>query len=173
MELNLYEERFHRLFEDALENHSVIAMGLLAGGTGMMTLLPLLEIESFKRVEFDSDWPSSKRDGMGKGSILVTVRSVGRAKIVDELEQEEPYMRARVMEVVDESNVNGVGMVKEKGGGVVGESNEVELGSMVAASIETLILGLSSLGESSFVKKLGVWLICNYSTLHLVIIFSA
>ena len=163
MELNLYEERFHKLFEDALENHSVIAMGLLAGGTGMMTLLPLLEIESFKRVDFDSDWPS-KMDGMGKGSILVTVRSVGRAKIVDELEQEEPYMRAKVIEVVDESNVNGVGMVKEKGVGVVGESNEVELGSMVAASIETLILNLSSLGEFSYAKDF--W---SVSSLQLII----
>jgi Lon protease-like protein len=145
-QLNLYEERFHLLFEEALENHSVIGMGLLAGTSGMMTLLPLLEVESFTRLGYDPDWVSSG-DGMGNGSILVTVRAVGRAKIVEELEQEHPFMRARVTEVVDDGGMNGVGMVKEKSASVKGEVSEVEVGSMIAGTIETLILSLASMGK--------------------------
>lgn len=144
-QLNLYEERFHVLFDEATENHSVIGMGLLAGA-GMMTLLPLLEIESVVRLGYDEDWVSNG-DGMGNGSIFVTVRAVGRARIVEELEQEEPYMRARVVEVVDDGGMNGVGMVKEKSGKVEGEATEIELGSMIAGSIETLVLNLASMGE--------------------------
>lgn len=145
-QLHLYEERFHLLFEEALDNHSVLGMGLLAG-TGMMTLLPLLEVESFTRLGYDPDW-KSRGDGMGNGSIFVTVRAVGRAKVLDELEQEEPYMRARVVEVVDvRGKMNGVGMVKEKSERLEGESNEMEVGSGIAATIETLILSLASMGE--------------------------
>lgn len=126
----------------------MVGMGLFAGGTGMLTMMPVLEIESFERVGYDPHWISSG-DGMGNGQILVTVRAVGRAKIVDELEQEEPYMRARVKEIVDVSSMNGVGLVKEKGSGgnVKGELSEVEVGSMIAGSIETLILSLASMGE--------------------------
>lgn len=124
----------------------MIGMGLLAGTSGMMTLLPLLEVESFTRLGYDPDWVSSG-DGMGNGSILVTVRAVGRAKIVEELEQEQPFMRARVTEVVDDGGMNGVGMVKEKSPSVKGEVSEVEVGSMIAGTIETLILSLASMGK--------------------------
>ena len=148
-QLHLYEERFHLLFEEALDNHSVVGMGLLAG-SGMMTLMPLLEVESFTRHGYDPDW-KSRGDGMGNGSIFVTVRAVGRAKVIDELEQEEPYMRARVVEVVDVGGkMNGVGMVKEKSARLEGESSEMEVGSGIAATIETLILSLASMGEFAF-----------------------
>lgn len=125
-------------------------MGLLSGNSGMMTLLPLLEIESFTRKNYDPRW-RSKGDGMGNGEIIVTVRCVGRAKIVSDeggLEQEEPFMKAKVVEVVDEKGLNGVGLVKEKGGGVEGETgNELEVGSLIAGNIEMLILSLAGMGE--------------------------
>ncbi|KAL3789971.1 hypothetical protein ACHAWO_002025 [Cyclotella atomus] len=148
-QLNLYEERFHLLFDEATTTYnSVIGMGLLSGNSGMMTLLPLLEIESFTRKNYDPRW-RSKGDGMGNGEIIVTVRCVGRAKIVSDeggLEQEEPFMKAKVVEVVDEKGLNGVGLVKEKGGGVEGETgNELEVGSLIAGNIEMLILSLAGM----------------------------
>ena len=41
----------------------------------------------------------------------------------------------------------GVGLVKEKGGGVEGETSELEVGSMIAGTIEVLILSLAGMGE--------------------------
>jgi hypothetical protein len=40
-----------------------------------------------------------------------------------------------------------VGLVKEKGGGVEGETSELEVGSMIAGTIEVLILSLAGMGE--------------------------
>ena len=69
-----------------MENHSaVLAMGLLAG-SGIVYTLPLVEVESYSRLEgFD---------------IFVTIRVVGRVKLIKVL-QEEPYLKAVCIEMVD------------------------------------------------------------------------
>mmetsp|Transcript_26468 Transcript_26468/g.56316 ORF Transcript_26468/g.56316 Transcript_26468/m.56316 type:complete len:219 (-) Transcript_26468:11-667(-) len=120
-QLNLYEKRFHDLFEDAVENHcGVVGMGLLAGN-GMITTLPLCEVESFTRFGTDKNWVD-KADGMGNGSIFVTIRAVGRVKIAEgELMQEEPYMKARVVEILDDdASFEGGGMKERSSGRVTG-----------------------------------------------------
>ncbi len=153
-QLNLYEQRFHDLFQDAMDNHhGMIGMGLLLG-RGMITTMPLCEIESFTRFGHDEKNWVDTGNGMGNGSIFVTIRAVGRAKIVEsDLIQEEPYFKARVAEVVDEP-VNmemgkNIGM-KEKGSSsdnnqLAGESSPVEIGSLVASTIENLMVTLSSM----------------------------
>ena len=154
-QLNLYEKRFHDLFSDAMDNHhGVIGMGLLLGGSGMITTMPLCEVESFTRFGAQDDWVDTG-NGMGNGSIFVTIRAVGRVKIVEEeLIQEEPYIKARVVEVLDEpiclERDNGIkdGNVGESGASgssVVGESSPVQVGSLVASTIENLMVSLSSM----------------------------
>lgn len=149
MQLNLYEQRFHELFDDVLNNHhGIVGMGLLAGGTGMITTLPLCEVESFTRFGYDDSWVDTQ-DGMGNGSIIVTIRAVGRAKIVEgELVQEEPFMKACVVEILDEDiSIKGGGL-KEKSGGddkLQGELEPVALASLVAGNIESLMISVSSM----------------------------
>eukprot|EP00986_Skeletonema_menzelii_P012252 scaffold6677_cov155-Skeletonema_menzelii.AAC.21 len=151
-QLNLYEQRFHQLFSDAMDNHhGVIGMGLLLGGSGMITTMPLCEVESFTRFGATDDWVDTG-NGMGNGSIFVTIRAVGRVKIVEEeLIQEEPYIKARVVEVLDEpicleQGSNGIKENNGSGGsGVVGESSPVQVGSLVASTIENLMVSLSSM----------------------------
>eukprot|EP00573_Skeletonema_grethae_P008974 CAMPEP_0201693812 /NCGR_PEP_ID=MMETSP0578-20130828/6280_1 /ASSEMBLY_ACC=CAM_ASM_000663 /TAXON_ID=267565 /ORGANISM="Skeletonema grethea, Strain CCMP 1804" /LENGTH=64 /DNA_ID=CAMNT_0048179395 /DNA_START=178 /DNA_END=369 /DNA_ORIENTATION=+ len=64
--------------------------------------MPLCEVESFTRFGASEHWVDDG-SGMGNGSIFVTIRAVGRVKIVEEdLLQEEPYIKARVVEVLDE-----------------------------------------------------------------------
>jgi Lon protease-like protein len=146
-QLNLYEERFHLLFDDVMQNHhSIVGMGLLAGN-GMVTTMPLCQVESFTRLGNDEDWISSN-DGMGNGSIFVTIRVVGRAKIKGELVQEEPYMKARVVEICDDSlsTLTGAGGVKEKTANKVeGEVDPLEVASLIAGNIETEILSIASM----------------------------
>ncbi len=80
------DERFIKLFEDAMENHAgVVAMGLLAS-SGVIQSVPLCEIEAYNRM-----------DGFG---IFVTIRAVGRAALLG-LNQEEPYMKGVCVEKVD------------------------------------------------------------------------
>ena len=131
-------------------------MGLLLGGSGMITTMPLCEVESFTRFGATDDWVDTG-NGMGNGSIFVTIRAVGRVKIVEEeLIQEEPYIKARVVEVLDEpicleQSSNGIKdgrSESESGGGkggVVGESSPVQVGSLVASTIENLMVSLSSM----------------------------
>lgn len=131
-------------------------MGLLLGGSGMITTMPLCEVESFTRFGVEENWVDTG-NGMGNGSIFVTIRAVGRVKIVEEeLIQEEPYIKARVVEVLDESicleRDNGIkdgsGSVGENGASgssVVGESSPVEVGSLIASTIENLMVSLSSM----------------------------
>lgn len=145
-QLNLYEKRFHDLFEDAVENHcGVVGMGLLAGN-GMITTLPLCEVESFTRFGTDKNWVD-RADGMGNGSIFVTIRAVGRVKIAEgELMQEEPYMKARVVEILDDdASFEGGGMKERSSGRVTGESSPLEVASTVAGNIENLMVSLASM----------------------------
>lgn len=149
-QLNLYEKRFHDLFQDAMDNHcGMVGMGLLAGA-GMITTLPLCEVESFSRFGAEDDWVD-RGDGMGNGSIFVTIRAVGRCKIVEaDLLQEEPYMKARVVELLDEDvTMEGTGTgLKEKirlDSKVVGESSPIEVASMVAGNIENMMVSLASM----------------------------
>uniref|UniRef100_A0A7S2M8Z9 Lon N-terminal domain-containing protein n=1 Tax=Skeletonema marinoi TaxID=267567 RepID=A0A7S2M8Z9_9STRA len=153
-QLNLYEQRFHSLFSDALSNHhGMVGMGLLLGGKGMITTMPLCEVESFTRFGQQEDWVDNG-NGMGNGSIFVTIRAVGRARIVEsDLIQEEPYIKARVVEVLDEEVCLEVGDngIKEMSGsgeggeGVVGESSPVQVGSLIASTIENMLVSLSSM----------------------------
>lgn len=111
----------------------MIGMGLLAGN-GMMTILPLCEIESFTR--------------LGSNSILVTIRAVGRCKITEpDLLQEEPYMKAQVVEILDRDvMLGGKNGLKEKSkSNVRGESSPIEVASLVAENIEKLIVSLASM----------------------------
>ncbi len=152
-QLNLYERRFHDLFQDAMDNHcGMVGMGLLAGN-GMITTLPLCEVESFTRFGADENW-IDKGNGMGNGSIFVTIRAVGRAKIVesDGLLEEGPYMKARVVELVDEdvSFEGGSGLKERRGGNnsgklLNGESSPLEVASYVAGNIENLMVSLASM----------------------------
>ncbi|KAL7533449.1 hypothetical protein ACHAXR_007326, partial [Thalassiosira sp. AJA248-18] len=145
-QLNLYEKRFHDLFTDAVENHcGMVGMGLLAGN-GMITTLPLCEVESFTRFGAEDDWVD-RGDGMGNGSIFVTIRAVGRAKIVEsDLMQEEPYMKARVAEIMDEDISLLYGGIKERGERKLsGESSPMSVASSVAGNIENLMVSLASM----------------------------
>jgi len=128
-------------------------MGLLLGGKGMITTMPLCEVESFTRFGQQDDWVDNG-NGMGNGSIFVTIRAVGRARIVEsDLIQEEPYIKARVVEVLDEEVCLEVGDngIKEMSGsgeggeGVVGESSPVQVGSLIASTIENMLVSLSSM----------------------------
>jgi len=127
-------------------------MGLLLGGKGMITTMPLCEVESFTRFGQQDDWVDDGY-GMGNGSIFVTIRAVGRARIVEsDLIQEEPYIKARVVEVLDEEvclevGDNGIKEMSggEEGEGVVGESSPVQVGSLIASTIENMLVSLSSM----------------------------
>lgn len=137
-QLNLYESRFHSLFQDVMENYAgVVAMGLLTGSigpanTGMITTLPLCEVESYSRMGgVDPEKFVDRGDGMGNGSIFVSIRAVGRVKIMEgELERSDPYMVGRVREMMDEELVEG---------------GELEEGSRLARDIETVIGNLARL----------------------------
>lgn len=112
-ELRLYEERFTELFNDALDNHGgVVAMGLIAN-SGIIQTVPICEIEAFNRMG----------DELG---IFLTIRAVGRAKLV-ELTQQEPYIKAAAVEVMDTVPEN------------------LELPTIVAGNIENLLVGISAL----------------------------
>lgn len=149
-QLNLYEKRFHDLFDDAMENHcGMVGMGLLTGN-GMITTVPLCEVESYTKFGADADWVD-RGDGMGNGSIIVTIRAVGRAKIVaesDGLLQEEPYMQARVMELLDDDasvEGGGTGLRERANPGVSGESSPLSVASSVAINIENMVVSLASM----------------------------
>jgi hypothetical protein len=156
-QLNLYERRFHDLFRDVVDDHcGILGMGLIAGN-GMITTMPLCEIESFTRFGAIENWVD-EGNGMGNGSIFVTIRAVGRAKIVesDGLLEEGPYMKARVVELVDEDaslEGSGSGLKERRGGGngnvggkkLIGESSPLEVASMVAGNIENLLVSLASM----------------------------
>lgn len=149
-QLNLYEKRFHDLFDDAMENHcGMVGMGLLTGN-GMITTVPLCEVESYTKFGADVNWVD-RGDGMGNGSIIVTIRAVGRAKIVaesDGLMQEEPYMQARVMELLDDdASVEGgvTGLRERANPAVSGESSPLSVASSVATNIESMVVSLASM----------------------------
>lgn len=112
-QLRLYEERFIKLFEDCMANHDgLVGMGLLAE-SGIIQTIPLCEIEAYNRM------------GQGFG-IFVTIRAVGRAKIEDLLQQ-NPYIKAVCTEIVDEIPPN------------------LDLPNLVASNIENYMLLLSSM----------------------------
>jgi Lon protease-like protein len=136
-QLNLYEQRFHELFNDAITNHcGIIGQGLLAGN-GMITTLPLCEIESYTRLGGMDNWKYTG-NGMGNGSIFVTIKAVSRAKIVEsDLLQEGPYMIARVVELVDDE------LSSEDS--VIGESSQLAVANLVASNIENLMVSLASM----------------------------
>ena len=86
-QLRLYEDRFIKLFDDAMKNHcGIVAMGLLAE-SGIIQIVSLCEIEAFNRM-----------DGFG---IFVTIRAVSRAQLI-EINQQEPYIKAICTELNDD-----------------------------------------------------------------------
>ena len=105
--------RFIKLFEDCMANHcGIVGMGLLAD-SGIIQTIPLCEIEAYNR--------------MGEGfGIFVTIRVVGRAKLL-ELTQQEPYLKAVCTEIVDDIPPN------------------LDLPNLVASNIENFMLLLSSM----------------------------
>ena len=111
--MNLLVTSFIDLFEDCMENHcGVVGMGLIAE-SGIIQTIPLCEIEAYNRM------------GGGFG-IFVSVRVVGRAKLVD-LTQQEPYIKAVCTEIVDDIPPN------------------LDLPNLVASNIENFMLLLSSM----------------------------
>jgi hypothetical protein len=85
-QLRLYEDRFVQLFDDCMDHHcGVVAMGMLAT-SGIIQTVPVAEIEAYNRL-----------DGFG---IFVTIRVVGRAKLLDVVQQ-TPYLKAICSEVTD------------------------------------------------------------------------
>lgn len=98
-ELNLYEDRFHQLFEKSRSSHSsVVAMGLIAPPSGILQTLPLCEIEDYRKMpgqtQFGTDY-----------SIYVTIRVVGRASLVQVVEEDllggAEYLKGWCVEVED------------------------------------------------------------------------
>lgn len=86
-QLRLYEDRFIKIFQDVMDNHAgVVGMGLIAD-SGIIQTVPLCEVEA-----------SNTMEGFG---IFVTIRVVGRAQLL-EIMQQEPYLRAVCMEIADE-----------------------------------------------------------------------
>jgi Lon protease-like protein len=111
-QLRLYEDRFIRLFDDVMQNHEgVVAMGLLAK-SGIIQTVPLCEVEAYNRM-----------DGFG---IFVTIRVVGRAHILDVVQQ-APYMKAVCTELTDWFPPN------------------LEMPNLLADTIEDVMLTLSAL----------------------------
>jgi hypothetical protein len=96
-----------------MANHcGIVGMGLLAE-SGIIQTMPLCEIEAYNR--------------MGeKFGIFVTLRVVGRAKLVD-LVQNKPYIKAVCTEIVDDLPPN------------------LDLPNLVASNIENFMLLLSSM----------------------------
>ena len=85
-QLRLYEERFIKLFDTVMNQHSgVVAMGLIAE-SGIIQTVPLCEIEAYNRME-----------GFG---IFATIRVVGRAQLV-QVQQQEPYLQGYCLELND------------------------------------------------------------------------
>jgi len=98
-ELCLYEDRFHQLFERASENHNnVVAMGLMAPPSGILQSMPLCEIESFRVMPGETAFGTSH-------SILATIRSVGRASLVQLQEEDEraEYLYGYCTEICDDT----------------------------------------------------------------------
>jgi hypothetical protein len=96
-----------------MANHcGIVGMGLLAE-SGIIQTMPLCEIEAYNR--------------MGEGfGIFVTLRAVGRAKLVDVVQQ-EPYIKAVCTEIADVLPPN------------------LDLPNLVASNIENFMLLLSSM----------------------------
>jgi Lon protease-like protein len=111
-QLRLYEDRFIQLFDYCMERHSgVVTMGLLAE-SGIIKTVPLCEVEAYNRME-----------GFG---VFVTIRVVGRAQL-DEIIQQEPYLKGVCREIADKIPPN------------------LELPNLVASNIENFMLLLSSM----------------------------
>jgi len=111
-QLRLYEDRFVELFDDVMEKHEgVVAMGLLAS-SGLIKTVPLCEVEAYNRME-----------GFG---IFVTLRVVGRAQLLDVVQQ-EPYIKAVCTELSDKFPPN------------------LDMPNLLADAIEDAMLTLSAL----------------------------
>ena len=119
-------------------------MGLLAGN-GMITTLPLCEVESFTRFGAEENWVD-KGDGMGNGSIFVTIRAVGRCKIISEdgMLQEEPYFKATVCELLDE-DLALEGLKEKSSTELSGVSSPIEVASTIANNIENEMVSIANL----------------------------
>jgi Lon protease-like protein len=91
-QLRLYEERFIKLFQNVMTNHSgVVGMALFAnGGSGIIQTVPLCEIEDYNSQLLN--------DGFG---IFVTIRVVSRASLLS-IHQQAPYMQGTCTEVLDQ-----------------------------------------------------------------------
>jgi hypothetical protein len=88
-QLRLYEQRFIKLFDTCIQQHcNVAAMGMIAQ-SGIIQTVPLVEIEDYNRLVLNDEL-----------SIFVTIRVVGRAKLVDII-QTVPYIKAVCIELID------------------------------------------------------------------------
>lgn len=91
-ELHLYEERFIKLFDKCINEHSgVFAMGLISD-SGIIQTVPLCEVETYNNMG----------DKLG---IFVSARVVGRAALVD-ITNQVPYITGVCVEITDKMPVN-------------------------------------------------------------------
>jgi hypothetical protein len=87
-QLRLYEDRFKQLFNTCINEHcSVCAMGMIAS-SGIIQTVPIVEIEAYNNGLVD------------EFGIFVTIRVVGRAKLLD-IVQQTPFMKAVCIEITD------------------------------------------------------------------------
>jgi hypothetical protein len=87
-QLRLYEERFIQLFKTCINEHcSICAMGMIAS-SGIIQTVPIIEIEAYNN------------NLVNEFGIFVTIRVVGRAKLLD-IVQQTPYMKAVCIEITD------------------------------------------------------------------------
>lgn len=118
-QLRLYEDRFIKLFDTTMgKHHGVVGMGLIAD-SGIIQTVPLCEVEAYNRME--------------EFGIFVTIRVVGRGTLL-ELSQQEPYLKATCIEVIDKIPQN------------------LDLPNMVADNIENYYMSLSDL-DTKLEKK--------------------
>jgi hypothetical protein len=99
--IRLKEGRFYDLFQDCIDDYQSIVGMVLMGDDGLLEEMPLCEIHDF-------DVEAGFR---GKVTVSVTLRAVGRAKIL-EFTQMKPIMMGMCTELVDDV-VSDVALVSE------------------------------------------------------------
>lgn len=89
-QLRLYEDRFIQLFHHSMNHHhGILAMGLLASSGSIVETVPICEIEAYNTMNNNTNL-----------GIFVTLRVVGRAKIIDFI-QPDPFIIAVCEEMID------------------------------------------------------------------------
>mmetsp|Transcript_10226 Transcript_10226/g.15703 ORF Transcript_10226/g.15703 Transcript_10226/m.15703 type:complete len:345 (+) Transcript_10226:153-1187(+) len=116
-ELQLYEDRFLKLFDKVMNEHeSVVAMGLMSEeDQGLYHAVPICEVIDYNNMG-------------GELGIFLTIRCVGRAELLD-IRQDDPYLILDCIEIVDEG------------------SPKTNISNVVADDIENMVKALHDIEE--------------------------